>query len=646
VAGKMLKGSARIDYLGVDGSTGEPAYGLYADHMIDKTREDFEDLKYRIDNGFLDSFSIEFMTKNPVTGEPVPGAFVEDNADWGIMRTLLPGTELIGDTLTSNPMNEHAIMLKEAFELANTNKHTIARANSIGSDKKETKEEHTMPEDEGKKPEGQDGGAESGAEDEKSSAEAQPATPDAHKNLPEDVKEKLRKYDEIEKKEAKEALKKELTEEIKEDLKKELSKMEPEKKTKMNTASETAIESKEFKEFESAVRCEMKESADGRVNFRQAIDKQWKMASEIISMNDSKMFWKAYNHGTTKAEGKDYSNFTTNGRFLEAKGMFWEKKGLGVTSNQNSDTDYLLSAAELSDVFDPVVYNALNQKTTTWGILQKDDFSSKGNHQVQFTLKTLQNQTAEAYTGNSVSTGRTTRLKYQTKFKKYQVGVEVDGDMIAAARGGPMGDVLMQEVRDSTDDLMEVMNQALFAEVGLETAAGVIGFEYICDSAGNTTLYNITRSAANKLSPTTATDTYINGNSADLTKANLRKAIRQAIEEGADLNNLVFVGSPIQYDKMKALYDDLQRMAPTSARFGFEGRISFEEVPFFYDKDCNDDDVFLVDLETHRIAVWVPPTLEMLGKDSDSEKGFIKTYWCTYNRAPRRMVMIYGNKTT
>ena len=94
------------------------------------------------------------------------------------------------------------------------------------------------------------------------------------------------------------------------------------------------------------------------------------------------------------------------------------------------------------------------------------------------------------------------------------------------------------------------------------------------------------------------------------------------------------------------MYDDAQRLVPVSARFGFEDMMSFDTVPVFLDKECADDDIFLVDLETHRIAIWVPPTLEKLGKDSDSEKGFIKSYFATCNKAPRRMVQIYGNKTT
>ena len=433
----------------------------------------------------------------------------------------------------------------------------------------------------------------------------------------------LKEYKEFKAKEQKEKEFQDLKGKLMTELKETLSKVEVKDKVQRNP---DAIEMKEYKDYKEAI------STKGyTINEQFAI--AGKLADKLgLTMGSLKM-------DSRPAEAREYKSFGTKGSKLEYK-------GLGITTNQNTDTDYLLSAAELSDVFDPVVYNALNQATVTWNLIAKDDYSMKGNNQVQFVLKTAINSTVAAYTGNAVSTGNTTRQKYQTKFKKYAVGIEVDGDMIAAARGGPIGDVFAQEVSDSTTDLLQLMNQDLFAEVGSESAAGVLGFEFITDGVGNATLYNVTRSAANKLLVDTATDSYINGSSADLSLSNLRAAKRQALKEGAKIDNLVFVSDHIQGDKLRKVYDDVQRMVPTTARFGFEGMMSFDGIPFFEDKDCNDDDVWLIDLETHRIAVWVPPTLEMLGKDSDSEKGFIKTYWATYNRAPRRMVQIYGNTTT
>lgn len=80
--------------------------------------------------------------------------------------------------------------------------------------------------------------------------------------------------------------------------------------------------------------------------------------------------------------------------------------------------------------------------------------------------------------------------------------------------------------------------------------------------------------------------------------------------------------------------------------FGFSTDLFVDGIPVFEDKDCNTDDWFLVDLETHRVAIWVPPTIERLGKTADSEDAFIKMYFATYNRAPRRMVQIYSCATS
>lgn len=625
VTGVGIKGTARVDSLpGGD-------YALYVDSQINKAKDNYEDVKYEVDHGLMDSFSIEFTTKDPLTQEYIEGAVVEEQSGNGIIRTLLPSTELEGWTLASQPMNPHAVMLKEVINHVNEQKE-LNRDKTIIMEEGKMSEEETKLDETVEEP--------SPSEEpvkEEAPVEETPAEPVAEEAVKEDVDEKeaFNRFKTYEAKQKRDSELKSIVKEIKSQLSKELDKVEVKEKKLLNKP-ELGVKEKELKEYNDGIR-EYKENKDGSIQFKTSMNAQWFMAGKMSDSMGLTVGGLKMDKGP--CEAREFKTFNVNGRFLEAK-------GLGITTNQNTDTDYLLSAAELSDVFDPIIYNALNQATITWSILAKDDMSNKGNNQVQFTLKTAANTTAGAYTGNAVALGNVTRLKYQTKFKKYQAGISVDGDMIAAARGGPIGDVFAREVKDSTDDLMSEINKALFAEVGLETAAGVIGFEYIADSTGNTTMYNLTRSAANRLSPDNATQTYINGASADLAIGNLRKAKRQCLVDGSDINNLVFVGSYIQGDKLRGVYDSLQRLIPTSSRFGFEGRPEFDGIPFFEDKDCNDDDVFLIDLDSHRIAIWVPPTLEMLGKDSDSQKGFIKTYFATYNRAPRRLVMIYGNATS
>lgn len=590
-------------------------YGLYVDSILDQTHENFETTQHRLDIGTYDSFSIEFSDAK---------YDLIEHDDY-IERQLHQGTVLDGYTLASRPMNEYAVRLKEIDIQDNLN---------IKTKEIITEEEIKMSEEEIKKPE------------DNPEPEVQEEAKESISVSKNEYKEILQ-FKELMAQKQEEAKMNSLKEQIISEVK-EMNKNTEVKDKTAGVTNDAPVEVKEIKEYQDAVSSKYEMKSDGRIVYDKSVDMQFKAAAELA--DKAELTIGSVTPSKSKVDSRSFKNFQTNGRVLECK-------GLGIGTNQG--TDYYLSAAELSDIFDPVIYNALNQMTTTWGILDKEDYSSKGNNLVQFTVKTgintsLGSRTGTTYgfyTGNAVTTGNSVRLKVSTKFKKQQVGIEIDGDMIAAARGGPVGDVFAQEVKDSTEDLMEQSNRVLFAEKGAETDAQPIGFEYITDSAGNTTLYGITRTSTTQnanvfLNPDSAADTYINGASADVSITNLRAAKRQALKEGADLNNLFFVCDHIQGDKFRGIYDAIQRTAPTSSRFGFEGRLEIDGIPIFEDKDCNDDDWFLIDRATHKIAMWVPPTLEMLGKDSDSQKGFIKSYWCTKNRHPRRMVQIYGNATS
>jgi len=625
VAGVGIKGTARVDYL-PDGE-----YGLYADTLVDKTREDFEDIKYRLDNGLLDSFSIEILTKDPATGNYLMG-IQEMEQDNMIIRSLGVGTQLEGWTLASQPMNEHAVMIKEIID----NKTSI-----------ETKEDDSMAEEEQAPVEA----IQEDAQPEEVQEEPQPtaeevaeevkecASPKKKKEVKEEDEEEesedaeeekesiskedlelLKEVKEQKAREAKELEKKEIMDSLKEEFKETLKSTEIEVKGKMSDNNDN-IESKEMREYKEVI---SNKEMDVSRKFRAA----GALADSLGLFKEAK---------TTLALDREYKNFTTNGTELEYK-------GLGVSTNS---TDYDQSAAELSDVYDPIIYQVLNQKTKLWNFLEKDDFSMKGNNQVQFVVKSVANPTAGAYTGNAVNTGNVGREKNQTKFKKYAVGVEVDGDMIAAARGGPIGDVFSKEVEDSTVDLLSEINKALFAEVGAETAAGIIGLPYLTDAAGNTSLYGLTRANFDYMDGNSGA-TYINASSANISLKLMRQAIRQAVESSnSDLEDLFWVCDWTQYHKLIGIYDAAQRLVPTSSRFGFEGRPEVDGVPVVVDKDCKSGSWFLVDKRHgYRVAVWVPPTLEMLGKDADSMKGFIKTYFATYSRMPNSCVEIYGASTS
>ena len=587
--------------------------GLYVDTKLlahdAETPGIIEDFK----SGELNSFSITYDVGD--------NGFDFDIVEDRLVRVLTPESQLFGYTAASDPVNPMAVAtghgFKEFKELVNHIQLNSKEVKKMEKNKMEVKEdivEEVAPE--------------APAEETAEEAPVEEAAEEAAEEAP--VEEEVAEMKEFRQFKAK---KKALEEKESMEKKAELiagkiaAKIEVKeavlKGNNTPTAKEISLEMKEFMEARNNTKTlEIKQQFTRAGALAESIGLDWQRATN------------------TAAEGREYKSFGIVGRNLEYK-------GLGITTNQNTDTDYLQSSAELQDIYDPIIYNALNQATLTWNILAKDDFSKKGNNQVQFTLKIAANTSASFYTGNSVVTDNVTRLKYQTKFKKLQVGVSIDGDMIAAARGGPVSDVFAQEVMDSTMDMLAVLNAALFAEVGLESASAVIGFEYITDSAGNATLYNLTRSAANKLSPDSAGDTYINGSSAVISMTNLRAAIRQCVTDGSNKRDLVFITHPLQGDMLRGKFDDSRRMLTArDTDFGFSTDLFIDGVPVFEDKDCNNDDWFCVDLSAHRVGMWIPPTIERLGKSADSEDAFIKMYLATYNRAPRRMVQIYGNATS
>lgn len=596
-------------------------YGLFVDTALLKYDAKTPELIEKFRSGDLNAFSITYDTNGFLTTD---FSWVGDT----LVRDLLPETRLCGYTAADNPVNPHALATGHGFKefkelVGEGTKKTKEVSNMVDKEKKE-EEASEKPAEEPKKEE--EKVEEKPKVEEKKSSEDQPVG-EGSEEADAEEKEFRKEYKDWKKgKEAREE--KELLNKTAElAAEKVVKKMEVKEKVLKDGSApgtpEMPMEIKEFKEVLAPdCKLELKEQFRRAGAVCEKIGLDWQKAT------------------TPRAESREYKNFGVNGTKLEYK-------GLGITTNQNTDTDYIQSSAELQDVYDPVIYNALNQITATWNLLAKDDFSKKGNAQVQFTLKTAANTSAAFYTDNSVATGNVTRLKFQTKFKKVQVGVSVDGDMIAAARGGPVSDVFAQEVMDSAMDMLAVVNAALFAEAGAETASACIGFEYIADSAGNTTLYNLTRSATNKLNPDAAGDTYINQSSTTIELGNLRKGARQAVVEGANKNRLVWIVHPTQADMLRGKFDAAKRhLSDKDTDFGFSTDLFVDGVPVFEDKDCNTDDWWLVDLDTHRVGMWVPPTIEKLGKTADSEDAFIKMYFATYNRAPRRMVQIYGCATS
>tara|TARA_Y100000310_G_scaffold34911_1_gene33055 strand:- start:2887 stop:4923 length:2037 start_codon:yes stop_codon:yes gene_type:complete len=408
-------------------------------------------------------------------------------------------------------------------------------------------------------------------------------------------------------------------------FKEAIDKIEVKEKVIKNEAPEPK-ENLIVKEYKEAFKMESKVS----------IKEQLNTAKKVAEKQG--LYAKAFTMGTTPVEFREDFNFKSGGpndSELQVKEL--NVKALETDTNS---TSYTQSGAELNDVYQPVIFNMLNDRTTFFGLLPKDDFSQY--QKVQWRARNARNSSAGAYgEGDAIVKGNTTRQKLETKFAYYAVGVQVTGQMVAASRGS-VGDIFNMEIQDATKDLLTQMNVDLFTEQGLETQDKLIGLPYVTDSSTNTTLYGLTRSSTNLL-----TSNLIDGGSATITKAKLREAIRTSEENGASRENLLFVCSYTQKDLILGVYDSTQRQNDVSSRFGFEGMSQFDGVPIHADKDVDQtDEIYLVDLDCVRMAMQVPPTFEGLAKSDDSESGFVKTYLAAYYKAPNRLVEIYDLATS
>lgn len=610
VVGVGMKGSARVDQL-PDGE-----YGLYVDTIVSKAHELYDNIEYEYSIGTLDSFSIEYVS---------PEGAKEDDS----FRILDTGTELHGWTLASRPVNDNAVMIKELV-------HTSHSSDNLGS-KAEGNEENNMAE-----------------EKEQTKLEALEAQ---LKELQAKVDAKESEAQELA--EEKETAAKEKAEEeeakAKEDSKKKMEEMYAKKEAEFNsqitelkeaikgiTESKEAKLNTETKEQEIPVELkELKEAVSKKASYKELASKVGAVLEKRGLTGKTALKELA---NSAEMEEKDYTrkyfvNRVENKEFIEYKGL---SLGDNVNSNYiNATTEIGLSQAELQDTVMPVIFNALNESTVTWDLLSKDNMAATGTNRITFVLKTG-NSGAYFSKSNAITATETDREKYTIEYKKIYIGGAVDGDLQAYSRGGPFGEALALEIADRTIALKTKMNQALFDEnAGNKSGAEPLGIPAITDSAGNTSLYDTTRSSTNKLAPDSAGDTYVSG-AAGLTEPMLRNAIEQSTTDGSQLSDLVFIGTPAVVNKYKALFDNKERLVPYSDRAGFKSAPDFEGVPFFADKDSKADSLFLVDTKALRVGILVPPTVEMLGKRSDSEEFFVKSYYGVYCTAPRRLVEIYS----
>lgn len=325
-----------------------------------------------------------------------------------------------------------------------------------------------------------------------------------------------------------------------------------------------------------------------------------------------------------------------DGNKLRIVGNFQIKDTLASDSNANS---YTQTSVEFADLYLPGIIDTFNNQTNLFGALRKVEHLA-GSDKYGWTIKTLQRSGASVDPDStSINKDYMRKLKLQTPIKEYRLGVSVNDFTLYHSRAS-MGDLFRVEVESAMKDLMLDLNTDLFTEQADGAGNKILGLEAVADSAGNTTLYGLTRSSTNRLAPDSAADTYQAVGGA-LTTALLREARRKVEVEGAQAGNLRYVVNPVQRDKLYELMDDNQRFAGVMPQFGFQanGAIQYDGIPFIVDFKCQSDAVYVIDLESAYIVVSRAPQLVGLAKIGAAQEAFISTYLAFVYEQPRRIHM-------
>lgn len=301
-------------------------------------------------------------------------------------------------------------------------------------------------------------------------------------------------------------------------------------------------------------------------------------------------------------------------------------------------SEYTQSNVEFNDLFVPGIIETFNQRVDLWNELGKVGHVMATPN---YGFRTFVDQK----TGLSVDVDDPTivksyseKEKNQTAIKEYRNGISVTDFMISHSRAA-IGDLFMIEAEKAAADLRKDINGDLYTAQSDNTTK-VLGLEAVADSASHTTMYGKTRSAANRLAPTSAGDSYTDVSGA-LTTDYLRSAYRFVEVEGAQFGNLRLIMNPNQRQALYELNKSLQHLGLPAA-FGFNagGEQNWDGIPIIIDSDCPTDQAYCVDLESYFVVISRGPQLIGLAKVSAAQEAYVMINLAVVYTQPRRIHML------
>jgi hypothetical protein len=238
-------------------------------------------------------------------------------------------------------------------------------------------------------------------------------------------------------------------------------------------------------------------------------------------------------------------------------------------------------------------------------------------------------------------TGNSTRQRVYFDIKQVKVGVEISGLMEESAKGqGGIGDIMAEEMKDASNDLGKEIDVQLLGTADPSSSDDMSGLQYLIDDGATYTTYgSVTDRTATGYAwaKSNVTDT-----AGDLSLSLMRSMITTNLDDGASLENMLFITTANQVGKFKDLVQNLQRTIPTSSKVGFTGMPEFDGVPVMSDPNVTAGQMFLLDMSTIKLGVLKQPTIEPLPEPKDAKAAYIKMYAQLYCTNPKVNYKVTG----
>lgn len=591
--------------------TDDGHWGVYVETEHNKNFPDKDNLVYEIDKKIIPGYSIEY---DVIDSEIV----THDGKDYRFIKDIdFYGYGFANGRKIANP--QAAIVAagyKEMIDSFSKNKHEVKKMKEkeVKEDAPEEKKEE--PKEEDKKEEKEQGAG----------AEEKPAEPEKEKPKA-DIKE--------------------LKESIRKEIIADLKGQTPDKTPLINKGEKMESKEVEFKELVSYKEAieqnppeervkENKINQAWEISKNRIIDTQWKEAAKLHQALESK--------GVELKSTNRHSHFQMKEGKLEFKTLTTDSNVVGSqTTYVDALSNYEQTPAELNDIYGPVIINQLNNMTTTWNLLTKEDHS--GDSAIRFRARTVANtgETFALYGSTPSFTTNVTRIKLNLHFVTAYVPVAVEDEEIELARAtGGVGDIFAKEISDSTLDLMTKINRDLLRTATASAENQPYTFETTIITSGSLYGRTVTDAAYTTLAAAGVT----NATGAPITLKKLRDMMDASLKNGAQLSNLIFIANHTQVTKILTLIQALQRTVPTSARVGFEGTPEFDGAPIFRDKDANTDDIWLIDSSTTKIGLKKAASFVEFGKTELKRKGIVWMMYNLFSTNPNHNYWTYGLQTT